>query len=488
MSYIFEGLKPARIWKNFYDLNQIPRESKHEEKVAEWIVDFGKKHGLEVVQDDAGNVKINKPAAEGYENTPKVCIQGHMDMVCEKNEGVEHDFRTDPIKMKVEDGFVRAEGTSLGSDNGIGIAAGLTLIESEDLVHPPLEFLFTVDEETGLTGAMALEEGFIEADILINCDSEEDGILFIGCAGGKNTELILDLETQQLDRSKTALNVKLKGFKGGHSGLDIDKGRANAIAQLNRLIWKLDAEFGLDLARIKGGSAHNAIPREAAATIMVDKSKVENVEEFAVDFADKINTEYGKKEADVNITVEPTDAPGEVITGESKNRVLNFIYALPNGVIAMSPDIEGLVQTSTNLAIVETKDDKLEILTSQRSSVSSQKDEIAEKVKSVGLLAGAEVEHQGEYPGWQPNPDSPILQKMKKVYKDLYNIEPNQEAIHAGLETGLIGEKVPGIDMVSFGPTINNPHSPDEEVEIETVERFWNVLRETLKRVAEDNK
>lgn len=488
MGYVFEGLEPKKLWKNFYDLNQIPRESKHEGKVAEWIIDFAKNLGLEVEQDEAGNVKVNKPATPGYENAPRICLQGHMDMVCEKNEGVEHDFRKDPIKMKIEDGFVRAEGTSLGADNGIGVAAGLTVMESDDLVHPPLEFLFTVDEETGLTGAMALEEGFIEADILINCDSEEDGVFFIGCAGGKNTELNLELETTAADGNKTALSVKLKGLKGGHSGLDIDKGRANAIIQLNRLLWQLDEEFGINLSDIKGGSAHNAIPREAASVILADSDNVTAIKEFAADFADNINSEYGGKEADPNIMVEEVDSPENVISEESKNAVLNFIYALPNGVIAMSPDIEGLVQTSTNLATVKVKDGKLNILTSQRSSVSSQKDEIAEKVNSVGQLIGAEVVHQGEYPGWQPNPESPILQKMKEVYKDLYDVEPGQEAIHAGLETGLIGEKVPGIDMVSFGPTIHNPHSPDEELEVETVPKFWNVLKETLKRVAEDNK
>jgi dipeptidase D len=487
MSYVFEGLQPEKLWKNFYDLNQIPRESKHEEKVAKWIVEFGKKHGLEVTQDSAGNVKINKPATPGYEKAPRVCIQGHMDMVCEKNEGVDHDFRKDPINMKIEGGFVRARGTSLGADNGIGVAAGLTLIESDDLVHPPLEFLFTVDEETGLTGAMELEEGFIESDILINCDSEEDGVFFIGCAGGQNTEIKLDLKKKEADQGKTALSIKLKGLKGGHSGLDIDKGRANAIIQLDRLLWQIEDKFGLDLHMIKGGSAHNAIPREASSVVIVDSEDVDEIKKLTGDFADNMNSEYGKKEAEVNILVEKIETPDKVLDDEIKFRILNLIYGMPNGILAMSPDIEGLVQTSTNLATAETKDDSLNILTSQRSSVSSQKDEIAEKVKAVGLLAGASVEYQSGYPGWQPNPDSPILQKMKGVYQDLYGVEPGQEAIHAGLETGLIGEKVPGIDMVSFGPTINNPHSPDEEVEIETVERFWNVLKQTLKRLAEDN-
>lgn len=488
MSYVFEGLEPAKLWENFYDLNQIPRESKHESDVAEWIVEFGKKQGLEVIQDEAGNVKINKPATEGYDDAPKVCIQGHMDMVCEKNEGVDHDFRKDPIKMKIEEGFVRAQGTSLGADNGIGVAAGLTLMEADDLVHPPLEFLFTVDEETGLTGAMELEEGFIEADILINCDSEEDGVFFIGCAGGKNTELKLKLETEEPDAAKAALSVKLKGFKGGHSGLDIDKGRANAIIQLNRLLRELNQDIELDLSMIKGGSAHNAIPREAASVILVDSDNVDTVKKAADEFAKDLVSEYGSKEGKPEIIVEKTDQPETIMDEDTKNTALNFIYGMPNGILSMSPDIEGLVQTSTNLATVETENDMLKILTSQRSSVSSQKDEMAEKVKSVGLLAGAEVVHQGEYPGWQPNPDSPILQKMKKVYQDLYDVEPGQEAIHAGLETGLIGEKVPEIDMVSFGPTINNPHSPDEEVEIETVERFWNVLKETLTKLAKDNK
>jgi len=482
VSYIFEGFQPENLWKHFYDLNQIPRESKHEEEVSNWLVDFAENLDLEVEQDQLGNVRIKKP---GDLSGPTVCLQGHMDMVCEKEDEVEHDFRNDPIPMKIEDGWVTADGTSLGADNGIGIAAALALME-EDFSHPPLEFLFTVDEETGLTGAMEMSEDFVSADILINCDSEDWGIFTIGCAGGRNTKIELDINRKPKPSDKKALKLEIRGLKGGHSGMDIDKGRANAIEQLNRLTAWLDEKFDIDLVDFKAGDAHNAIPRYAEGYIFINGSSLEEINKLCKKFDWEVNQEYGKKENKIVIKTEKVELDKQPLSNESKSKFINLIKGIPHGVIAMSPDIEDMVQTSTNLAVVEIEDGRAQILTSQRSSVSSQKDEISYRVKAVADLAGAKTEFSGDYPGWEPNPDSEILHVMKEVYRELYNEEPIHEAVHAGLETGIIGKRVPGIDMVSFGPTIENPHSPSERLKIETVDKFWELLKETLNKLGEE--
>ena len=484
MKYVFEGLRPEKLWRYFFELNQIPRESRNEAEAAKYIISVAKELGLPYKQDEAGNVLVKKPATPGYENKPTVCIQGHLDMVCEKNSGTDHDFSKDPIKMNIDGDFVRAEGTTLGADNGIGVASALTVMASGDMIHPPMEFLFTIDEETGLTGANALKPGFVTASILINGDSEEDGALYVGCAGGKDTEISLPIEWVDAPADYVSMHIKLTGLKGGHSGLDITLGRGNANKMLNRLLWNADTSFNFHLASFSGGSKHNAIPREADAVVLVKPSDVDGFKKLVSDFEIIFANEYKGIEKEIKLVVEDTDKVSKVFSKDLQARFLNMVYALPHGVVSMSFTIPDLVETSTSLAIIRTDKDAVVVLTSQRSSVESAKIDIADKVKATGLLAGGIVHQGGGYPGWNPNMDSKILEVMKSVYKDLFGKAPEVKAIHAGLECGIIGESVPGIDMISFGPTIKNPHSPDEVVEIRTVENFWTIMQETLKRIA----
>ncbi|MBN2600918.1 MAG: aminoacyl-histidine dipeptidase, partial [Candidatus Marinimicrobia bacterium] len=484
MEYVFEGLKPEKLWRYFYELNQIPRESKHEAQAAEYIISVAKKIGLPFKQDEVGNVLVTKPASPGNENKPKVCLQGHLDMVCEKNSGTIHDFRKDPIKMKIDGEYVRAEGTTLGADNGIGVATALAVMASKEMTHPPMEFLFTIDEETGLTGANALKPGFVTADILINGDSEEDGALYVGCAGGKDTKITLPVEWIIAPADYIPLTITLTGLKGGHSGLDIPLGRGNANQLLNRLLWNANEKFEFFLASFSGGSKHNAIPREAETTLMVKPNDASGLKSLVTEFEEIFTAEYKGIESGIKLVTTETDKPATVFSKEFQSRLLNLIYALPHGVISMSYAIPDLVETSTSLAIIRPENDTVNILTSQRSSVETAKKNIADKVKATGLLAGGIVQQGGGYPGWNPNMDSKILEVMKTVHSDLYGKVPEVKAIHAGLECGIIGETVPGIDMISFGPTIKNPHSPDEMVEIKTVGKFWRLLEETLKRIA----
>ena len=485
MSYVFENLKPERFWKLFYEFNQIPRESKHEEEAAVWLVNFAKNLKLPVERDSVGNVLVKKPATSGFENAKKVCLQGHIDMVCEKNKNVKHDFRKDPIKMKVEDGFVRAEGTTLGADNGMGVVTALVVMESKDIVHPPMEFLFTMDEETGLTGANGLKKGFVTADILLNGDSEEDGALYVGCAGGKDTQLQKDIEKVDAPAGQSALHFTIEGFKGGHSGLDIHKMRANAVVQLNRVFALLAEKFDAKLYKFQGGTKHNAIPREAECLFVAKNDDVKAIKDFVAEYQNIINEEYKLSENPASLAIEKAaDYPTKVFSDSFTKTFTNLISAIPHGVKIMSAAMLGIVDTSTNLAIV-LADEDLTIHTSQRSFSASKKNELSAKVRSIGELAGCQVKHEGSYPGWNPNPDSNILKVMTGVYTDLFGKKPEAKAIHAGLECGIIGESREGMDMISYGPTINNPHSPSEEVEIETVEKFWQATVETLKRIAE---
>jgi len=484
MQYVFTGLKPAVLWRYFYELNQIPRESKHEAEAGKYIIKIARELGLPFQQDEAGNVLVTKPATVGYEKKPTVCLQGHLDMVCEKNSGTEHDFRRDPIKMKIDGDYVRAEGTTLGADNGIGLSAMLSIMAAENLIHPPLEFLFTVDEETGLTGANALKPGFINAQILINGDSEEDGALYVGCAGGKDTQIALPIEWTGTSADTQAVVVKISGLKGGHSGLDIHKGRGNGNQLLNRFLWNANLKFDLHLAAISGGSKHNAIPREAEALLVIAAKDFQAFKKLASDYETMFQNESKGKESAIQLVVANAAKPAKVFTKAFQSRLFNLIYALPHGVIAMSYAIPDLVETSTSLAIIRTAENEVQILTSQRSSIESAINDIADKVKAAGLLAGGKVKQSGGYPGWNPNLNSNILKIMQNTYKELYGSEPAVKAIHAGLECGIIGKTVPGIDMISFGPTIINPHSPDEVVAINTVEKFWTLLCETLRRIA----
>ena len=484
MKEAIKGLKPESLWNFFYGLNQIPRESKHEKGAIEWIASVAKKLGLPYKIDKVGNIVVSKPASKGKEKATPVVLQGHVDMVCEKNAGVIHDFSKDPIELVRDGEYIRAAGTTLGADNGIGVAAALSVLADKSLIHPPLEALFTIDEETGLTGAVSLEPGFVQGKILLNCDSEEDGVLFVGCAGGKNTEVTFDIDWQKAPVGLQAVAVKITGLRGGHSGLEIHQGHANAVKELNRVIWKAAEKLKFSLFYNDGGTKHNAIPRDAEYRLLIDKKSADILKQFVADSENILKNEFKQIEPNLKLSVEVIpNYPENVFSPEFQNRLLNFLYAIPHGVRKMSPDIPGLVETSTNAAIVHTQDNQISLLTSQRSSVASEIVEIADKVKAIGLLAGGKVKQDAGYPAWAPNMQSKILSLMKSTHKDLFGKEPDVQAIHAGLECGIIGEKCEGMDMISFGPTLKAVHSPDERAEIATVEKFWQLLLEVLKRI-----
>ena len=483
MSAAIEGLKPALVWKHFAALSRIPRCSKHEAAAAQFVLDTARALGLEAKQDRSGNVVVRKPAARGREKVPSVCLQGHLDMVCEKNADKKHDFSKDPIELVRKGNLLMADGTTLGADNGIAVATNLAIMEDTRLDHGPLELLFTIDEETGLTGAHNLEAGFIESPTLINLDSEEEGALYVGCSGGKDTTGTWAVETEAAPSGSKALEITVAGLKGGHSGMEIDKGRGNAIKTLNRVLLALEG-VGARLARIDGGNKRNAIPREATAIVVVPAAKVPAATEIVATWHETVRHELASVEPDLRITVAPARSrAGSVLKRKFQKGITRAISALPHGVAKMSADIPGLVETSTNLAVVTTKGRKVEISTSQRSSVASEIIEIAETVKTIFELAGAEVRQGDGYPGWKPNMDSPILRTAQQTYKALYGKDPAVKAIHAGLECGIIGEKYPGIDMVSFGPTLEGVHSPDEKIHLDTVPRFYDYLLAILKNV-----
>lgn len=479
-----KDLKPSGIWNYFYEITQVPRPSKKEEKIIAYLLDFAKKHNLEVKKDDAGNVLITKPATKGKENLPTVILQGHVDMVCEKNSGTVHDFENDPIETYVDGEWLKAKGTTLGADNGMGMAAALTILASNTIEHGKLECLFTVDEETGLTGAYALGKDFLNGDILINLDTEEEGEIYIGCAGGKITTVSYTYERDAVPSNYFWFKVQVKGLNGGHSGSEIHKGLGNANKILNRYLWTLSRKYNLVLAEIDGGNLHNAIAREAYAVAGVPYGDKENVIVELNVLAPQIEAELKAVDPGLKITVESTDAPSFVIDKKTIGNLLNGIYACPHGVLGMSHEIPGLVETSTNLASVKMKEgNTIVITTSQRSSTNSLKDDAGNIVNSVFTLAGANVVHSAGYPGWRPNPDSRILAVAKKSYKDLFGKEAEIMAIHAGLECGLFLEKYPHLDMISCGPTIRNAHSPEEQIEISSVEKWWDFLLDILKNI-----
>jgi len=477
------SLSPERLWYYFGEILKIPRPSKKEEKIAAYLLDFGRKHQLQTLRDAVGNVLIRKPASPGMEKHSPVVLQSHIDMVCEKNADTKHDFDKDPIDAYIEDGWVSARGTTLGADDGIGIAAQLAILESDSIEHGPLECLFTVDEETGLTGAFGLDPTLLQGRILLNLDSEDDGQIFIGCAGGKDTTATLKYEREKAPGAHAAYKVSVTGLRGGHSGDDIQKGYGNANKILNRLLWSASRTQGLRLSEIDAGNLRNAIAREGFAIVMVPEKETAAFEAFAAEFNNILKKEYKVTEPGLNISAVKTNNPGFVIGKETQEKLLNALYACPHGVIAWSQEIPDFVETSTNLASVKTRDGFFEITTSQRSSVESAKHDIASMVAATFMLAGAEVRHSDGYPGWTPNPESAIVDITAQVYEDLFNTRPEVLAIHAGLECGLIGDKYPGMDMVSYGPTIKGAHSPDERINIETVEKFWKMTLEILKRI-----
>jgi len=478
-------LEPAPVWAWFKEILEIPRPSKKEEKIIAYLLDFGKKHNLETLQDEVGNVLIRKPATPGMENRKSVVLQSHIDMVCEKNSDKDFDFEKDPIEAVVRNGWVYANGTTLGADDGIGIAAQLAILASKDIEHGPLECLFTVDEETGLTGAFGLKPGFLKSEILLNLDSEDEGQLFIGCAGGQDTVGRLPYEKVSIPEGHLAFKIIVSGLKGGHSGDDINKGRGNANKILNRFLWENKNDLEIKLNEFNGGNLRNAIAREANAVVMIPEKLTDGLMTKTGEFEKTIRNEFHVTEPDLKISVEETSTPDFILSDDSASRLLNTVYACPHGVIAMSQDIEDFVETSTNLASVKFEENEILITTSQRSSVETAKVDICNMVASVFYLAGGKVEQSDGYPGWTPNPNSKIVEITESSYKKLFNTQPEVLAIHAGLECGLIGDKYPGMDMVSFGPTIKGAHSPDEGIEIESVKKFWELTLDVLKNIPE---
>lgn len=477
--------EPKIVFKYFDEITKVPRPSKKEEKIIAYLEQFAKERGIEFKKDHVGNIVMKKPATPGYEDRKSIVMQSHMDMVCEKNSDVNFNFETDAIKTKVVDGWLMAEGTTLGADNGIGCAAQLAVLASDDIEHGPIEALFTVDEETGLTGAMELQGGFFDSGILLNLDSEDEGEMFIGCAGGMGTMADFYYEKAYADPSLVYLDITVKGLLGGHSGGDIHLQRGNAVKILARALYGLGNEVDLVLASIKGGNLHNAIPREAHAVIGVPANQKETVAAFINTFSADIHNEMKVSDPNGVVTVSTAEKPEFVINFETTVNLIHALIACPHGVLGMSHAIEGLVETSTNLASVKMLErDGLPIIyveTSQRSSTESAKKMVGEMVTAVFELAGAVVSERDGYPGWEPNPESEIMEIAKRTYKELFGKEPAIKAIHAGLECGLFKEKYPHLDMISFGPTMRDVHSPMERMEMKTVKMWWDHLLAILK-------
>ncbi len=483
MGEVLGNLKPELLWKHFEEICGIPHPSRKEAKLAEYIVSVAKRNNLEYARDEFGNVVIRKSATSGKENLTPVVMQGHLDMVPEKNSDVNHDFEKDSIKCYVDGDWVRAKGTTLGSDNGIGVAAALAVLESKELEHGPIEALFTLDEETGLFGAQALKPGFVNGKILLNLDSEEDGALYIGCAGGQNTYVKFKFNQKDVPAKTKAVEIKVAGLKGGHSGLDINTGRGNAIKIISRLLHELNFTFGIRLVSINGGSKHNAIPRESFAVVRVPNKFADDVFAYIERYGKIVSSELASVEQTLSVTASEVKSKSKVMDKSTAQNLIDSLYSVQNGVIKMSADIEGLVETSSNLAVVTSKSKSVEVILSQRSSVETEKFDISNSISSLFRLAKAEVNQGDGYPGWKPDIKSPVLGTLKNVYQKMYNSEPEVKAIHAGLECGIIKERYPDMDMISFGPTIMGAHSPDERVQISTVEKFWNLLSSVLKNV-----
>jgi len=478
--------KTKEVLKWFEEIDKIPRCSKHEEKIAEWLSNWAKERGFEYKTDKVRNIVIKVPATEGYENSPTAILQGHMDMVCEKTPDSTHDFTKDPIKFVYEDEWLTADNTTLGADNGIAIAMALAIADDKSIKHPPLELLFTVDEETGLTGANFLEPGFIEGKILINVDSEDEGVFTVGCAGGINTNMDLPLEYESVPSGYKSFKIEAGGMKGGHSGIDIAIGKANAIKVLARALdYIIVQDIDLRISSIKGGSAHNAIPRDAESTIYISGSDSDKVKNILNDIESLIKIEFKNTDPDLFISMNENEETSlsEVMTSTSTRNAIDFLFALPHGVFAMSTDIKDLVETSNNLANIKIENNSLKILTSQRSSIISRLDALTNSIEAISRLAGAAVESGEGYPPWQPNMESPLLKRSTELYERMFNKKPIVEVIHAGLECGIIGDKYPGMDMISIGPTIKYPHSPDEKIKVDTIGMVWDFMLQLLEEL-----
>jgi len=477
-----EKLHPHLLWKYFLEVCAIPRPSKKENKIIAYLLDFAQKNKLEAKRDEIGNVVIFKKATKGKESLPPVVLQSHMDMVCEKHSDVVHDFETDPIIPHLDGNWIKANGTTLGADDGIGIASQLALLASNDIEHGPIECLFTVDEETGLTGAFEMKPGFFTGKTLINLDSEDEGELFIGCAGGVDTLATFDYDNRPIPSGYVAFRMDVKGLLGGHSGDDIHKGHGNSIKILNRFLWKSTMKYDLCLSEINGGNLRNAIPREAYAIFTIDPACTASLVADFKEFEQDVKSELSLTDGGVALSLSEVEIPEKAICESVQFDLLNALYSCPNGVIAMSFEMPGLVETSTNLASVKmVEGEKIVVTTSQRSSVNSSKVDISQMVESVFRLANASVVHSDGYPGWKPNTNSEILRITEHAYKKLFGEKPIVRAIHAGLECGLFLEKYPDLDMISFGPTIRGAHSPEERLDVQSTQKYWDLLLEVLK-------
>lgn len=480
------GLSPANLWQRFYEISQIPRPSKKEERITAHFEQLFTSMGIPFSKDTVGNLVARVPASKGYENAPIVILQGHSDMVCEKNRGTEHDFDRDPIYLVRDGEWIGAKGTTLGADNGIGVASALALLNDPSAVHGPLEILITIDEETGLTGANQISSDLLQGKYLLNLDSEEDGIFYIGCAGGLDSTGTFKTETMAAPGSGySAFSLRVAGLKGGHSGGDIHLGRANAIKLLARTLNAL-LPLSPYLYDIQGGSKRNAIPREAEVLLLVPDTALEEARQVVGRCEQAFKNEFKATDGSVNLVLDPAEKPAVVYAPPFSDKIVKTLLGLPHGVVRMSTDLEDLVETSTNLATITSNADSIVIGTNQRSSVDSAKQYIASSVAAVLQLAGASVARSDGYPGWQPNMQSRLLSICRKVATELYGKEPEIKAIHAGLECGILGGKYPGLDMISFGPTITGAHSPDERVHIPAVEKFYDLLKRVLYALATD--
>lgn len=476
-----EHPKTKETLKWFTEISKIPRCSKHEEKIVAWLIEWAKTNHLEYKLDKVKNIVITVPPTPGFENSPIVVIQGHMDMVCEKTPESTHDFSKDPIELVYDGEWLKAKGTTLGADNGIALAMAMALAVDKDTPHPALELLFTVDEETGLTGANSLEPGFIKGRILINVDSEDEGVFTVGCAGGINTNLYLPVCYEKTPSDLIALSIHAGGMRGGHSGIDIAQEKANAIKVMCRILEILHEVTPVRISDIIGGSAHNAIPRDCKATILIDPSKSENITAKIADLQSMFHTEYKNVEPDLNLTVQKVDLPARSLGTAESMRVIQFVRVIPHGVAAMSTDIDNLVETSNNLARISIVNDEVNILSSQRSSVVSRLHALTTRIEDVAKLAGGRAESSDGYPPWQPNMESPLLARSLALYTKLFNKEPKVEVIHAGLECGIIADRNEGMDMISIGPDLRYPHCPDEKVHIGAIGKVWDFMAALLK-------
>lgn len=484
MSAEIKTLAPQSVWSYFYDLTQIPRPTGHMDGVTKYMLAFGNELGLETKQDEAGNILIRKPATPGFENSKTVILQSHLDMVPQANRGVAHDFQKDPIDAYIDGDWVRARQTTLGADNGIGVALAMAVLADKTLKHGPVEALFTIDEEVGMVGAFGLKPGFLTGNILINCDSEEEGELFVGCAGGADLNITFQYKKgAPLIEGDIPVKVMLTGLKGGHSGVDIHLGRANANKLMFRFLKEAVRDYGARLASIEGGSLRNAIPREAIAVITIPDGNEESLWELVADYQELYQTEYAGIEDDIQFTAEIAEPPLSLIPEEIQDDLVNAIEGCQNGVISMLHDFPDTVESSSNLAMVKSSKGKIDISILVRSSSESRKESVCSSLESIFSMAGAKVEEDDAYGGWQPNINSPILNKMQQVYQQLYNKMPSVKVIHAGLECGIIQESYPDMDMISFGPDLVFPHSPAEAVKISSVQKVWNFMVATLEAI-----